>query len=384
MTGFRAPINAVLFVLFSSLIAACAKGPGPAPPNPSSVSSRQLPAELDLRTAACQVKDIAGNPVTFGHTRIGQDVDVKDDHNLCAIAKAAAAYDAERTRTYLTKSCDEFKPMLRQTYGTDDFAAVLELARSSWDRNDPSALKTASILLNCSDIEATAGRSAADTPIRIYSVGRLRNDGASCIGYLLEQKNGPLNSRRYDLLTTGTCGSTTDFASAKLVVEGNLTPLPGNEIRDRVAYTGDLPNDIMYKGELKPFVSELVATAPISPSPVKSSSPRSTPDEPDTAATTVRAFYAALGRGDGEAASNLMIPEKRGAGPFAPESISRFYGSLIEPLHLVDFNPQGSGVYLVGYQFRASSRQCRGRAVVTTARREGLFLIEKIRPLNGC
>lgn len=118
--------------------------------------------------------------------------------------------------------------------------------------------------------------------------------------------------------------------------------------------------------------------------PASPAAPTSTLDEADAAATTVRAFYAALGRGDGEAASSFVIPEKRGAGHFAPESISRFYGSLIEPLQLTDLRPQGPGEYLVGYQFRASSRWCRGRAVVRVTQREGLILIEKIHPLDGC
>jgi hypothetical protein len=308
---------------------------------------------------------------------------VKNDNDLCAIAEAAAAFDTARTRAVLTKSCDDYKPLLRQTYGTDDFAAVFESMRSSLDPSDPKAMQVASILLNCSDLDGTAKRTAADTPIRIYSVGRLKYDGESCIGYLLEQKNGPLNSRRYDLLTTGTCGTATDFASTKMVVEGNKW-LPGNDMRDRVAYSGELPKDIMYKGELKPFVSELDAAAAVSLSNVKTSSGPSTLDEADSAATVVKAFYAALGRADGEAASNLVIPEKRGAGAFAPESIRRFYGSLKEPLQLTDFKSQGAGEFLVGYRFRASNRECLGRAIVTMAQRQRLILIERIHPLDGC
>jgi len=330
------------------------------------------------------VKDIAGNPVTFGSTKISPDININDDANLCAIAQGAASFDGTRWRTSLKNMCEDFKPSIRQVYDTDDFAVVLERIRQSWDPNDSKAMQTASLIANCADIDGTAMRSAANTPIRIYSIGRLKTGGASCIGYLLEQNSHTMNSRRYDLLTTGTCGSTTEFASAKLVIEGNLTPLPGNEIRNRVAYTGDMPKDIMYKGELKPFFSEAVATTPVSPSIPNTSSAPVISNETDAAATTVREFYAALSRGDGQTASNLMIPEKRGLGPFAPQNISRFYGSLIEPLQLVDFNSQAPGVYLVGYQFRASSRQCRGRAVVTTALREGSFLIEKIRPLDGC
>jgi uncharacterized protein len=46
MTGFRVPFNAALFVLFSSLIVACTKGPSPATPNASSVSSQELSDRL--------------------------------------------------------------------------------------------------------------------------------------------------------------------------------------------------------------------------------------------------------------------------------------------------------------------------------------------------
>jgi hypothetical protein len=51
------------------------------------------------------------------------------------------------------------------------------------------------------------------------------------------------------------------YQVGNVVAASDLTPLRGNEMRDRLAYTGDLPKDIMYKGELKPFVSEVVATA---------------------------------------------------------------------------------------------------------------------------
>ena len=46
MTELRVSMNAVLFVLFSSLIVACTKGPSPATRNPSAVSSSELPDRL--------------------------------------------------------------------------------------------------------------------------------------------------------------------------------------------------------------------------------------------------------------------------------------------------------------------------------------------------
>lgn len=105
---------------------------------------------------------------------------------------------------------------------------------------------------------------------------------------------------------------------------------------------------------------------------------------PDTAAATVRAFYARLGRGDGTAASNLMIPEKRNAGPFSAESMTRFYGSLDEPVELTDLSTQQPGEYLVWYHYRAGHRSCDGSARVTTTQRGGIDLIDKIAALGGC
>jgi hypothetical protein len=102
------------------------------------------------------------------------------------------------------------------------------------------------------------------------------------------------------------------------------------------------------------------------------------------ASTTVRAFYEALSIGSGEAASNLIVPEKRMSGPYASASISKFYGPLPEPLRLVQLKSQGPSEYLVSYHFRKGSRACDGRAIVTTTQRDGLNLISKISPLDGC
>ena len=55
----------------------------------------------------------------------------------------------------------------------------------------------------------------------------------------------------------------------------------------------------------------------------------------------VRAFYAALERGDGETASSLVIPEKRKAGPFSASELSNFYGRLELPLRLIEVHRAG-------------------------------------------
>jgi len=107
-------------------------------------------------------------------------------------------------------------------------------------------------------------------------------------------------------------------------------------------------------------------------------------EEVGTAATTVRAFYDALSFGDGEAASAMVVPEKRASGPYAPDSISRFYGPMPEPLTLTQIKLHGPGEYLVGYKFRMATRSCHGRAIVTTIARDRMNLIERIQPLDGC
>jgi hypothetical protein len=72
-----------------------------------------------------------------------------------------------------------------------------------------------------------------------------------------------------------------------------------------------------------------------------------------TAATTVRAFYDALGAGRGEEAATYIVPERR-HGPFSPEAITKFYGNLVEPLTLVFLNQSGLDSYFVQYQFRGA------------------------------
>ena len=54
----------------------------------------------------------------------------------------------------------------------------------------------------------------------------------------------------------------------------------------------------------------------------------------DVPLETVAKFYRALSIGDGHAAAALVTPAKRGVGAFDPVSMSRFYGSLRQPLVL--------------------------------------------------
>lgn len=342
---------------------------------------------LDQRAGDCGVKKIDGSPITFASTSIPDGTDL-DRNALCSIARDAAERDERLSRNSLSDLCD----VVSQSFGTADFAELERKAHENGADVDPSLRQGNAMITNCAHPEAAIRSASSASRTKIYSVGRLMSDGSSCVGYL-EEMSGMVQgggATEYFLFGTGPCEDR-EFHDSKLVFNPTANPSglpPGDVIRDRFAYTGPLPSEWVYQdkhfpfgGDRAPASRDAKAGAPLSASPA---APTSTLDEADAGATTVRAFYAALGRGDGEAASNFVIPEKRGAGPFAPDSISRFYGSLIEPLKLTDLTSQKPGEYLVGYQFRASSRRCQGRAIVTMTQREGLSLIAKIHPLDGC
>ncbi len=107
-------------------------------------------------------------------------------------------------------------------------------------------------------------------------------------------------------------------------------------------------------------------------------------DEYGTAATTIRAFYAALKDGQGGVASQMIVPEKRGSGPFSPSVLSDFYGHLRQPIELIDISANEENEFLAHYRYAASSRVCDGRAVVRTVVRDGRNYIQSIRALDGC
>src|SRR5207245_6254024 len=79
---------------------------------------------------------------------------------------------------------------------------------------------------------------------------------------------------------------------------------------------------------------------------------------------TVRAFYGALGSGNGGAASSQVIPEKRSRGAYSAEAMSRFYGHLAQPIRLTSVAPVSDGRYRVTYRYSAGRSHCNGTAVV--------------------
>ena len=103
-----------------------------------------------------------------------------------------------------------------------------------------------------------------------------------------------------------------------------------------------------------------------------------------TAATTIRAFYSALGSGQGGVAANFVVPEKRSSGPFAAGNLSRFYGNMRKPLVLLSLERTGQSEYAVRYRYAVTKSVCDGRATVTTTMRDGRNYIAGIKALDGC
>jgi hypothetical protein len=99
---------------------------------------------------------------------------------------------------------------------------------------------------------------------------------------------------------------------------------------------------------------------------------------------TVRAFYSALGEGDGAKANSLMSLDKRAAPAYQPDAIEAFYGHMAEPLTLVSVNAAGAGDYEVRYRYRKQSAVCSGHAIVTMQDSGGRAHIARIKPIGNC
>ncbi|ARQ57961.1 crotonase/enoyl-CoA hydratase family protein [Rhizobium sp. Kim5] len=100
---------------------------------------------------------------------------------------------------------------------------------------------------------------------------------------------------------------------------------------------------------------------------------------------TVTAFYSALAVADGETASALVIPEKRGKGPFNEASIHAFFGAMSQPLKLTGTALRGDNDVRVSYEYvTRDGRRCQGRADVQTTYAFGKTLVSKITALDGC
>ncbi len=114
------------------------------------------------------------------------------------------------------------------------------------------------------------------------------------------------------------------------------------------------------------------------------SSNRDITDSYGTAATTIEAFYAALHSGDGALAATFIVPEKTQKGSYAPDALTRFYSSLIEPITLTDIRPSDGNQFDVRYRFRSRNGVCDGDATIVTVKRAGRNFIQKINAHTGC
>jgi len=105
----------------------------------------------------------------------------------------------------------------------------------------------------------------------------------------------------------------------------------------------------------------------------------------DPSESIVRRFYDALGRGDGDTASSLVVPEKR-RGPYESGNLSRFYGSLEEKLILTNLTRGDGGGYDVRYRFRlrVGGPECDGFATVYTTENQEPIFISKIVAHSKC
>ncbi|MGI0524779.1 hypothetical protein [Rhizobium giardinii] len=106
---------------------------------------------------------------------------------------------------------------------------------------------------------------------------------------------------------------------------------------------------------------------------------------PPSGLTTVQSFYLALEAGDGNAATNMVIEEKRRKGPLSAKSLTAYYGNMKEALELKSVTPIFTGKFRVRYTFRPQNGGvCNGSSIVTVTRRGDLNLIERISSESGC
>jgi hypothetical protein len=103
--------------------------------------------------------------------------------------------------------------------------------------------------------------------------------------------------------------------------------------------------------------------------------------KPYAPVSAVAVFYQALGAADGNTAAALVVPEKRGIGPFNENNMASFFGNMREPLRLLS-NPRQLGSDLVRAEYRyvyKNGKECNGRADVTTRYEFGNTLIQGIK-----
>jgi hypothetical protein len=64
--------------------------------------------------------------------------------------------------------------------------------------------------------------------------------------------------------------------------------------------------------------------------------------------------------------------------------LSRFYGSLAEPLELLDLQDMGKNRFVVRYRYATKCSRCEGSATVRTTEQDGRYFIKGIRADGRC
>jgi hypothetical protein len=96
--------------------------------------------------------------------------------------------------------------------------------------------------------------------------------------------------------------------------------------------------------------------------------------------SVVTRFYSALSAADGNMAAALVVPEKRGIGPFNEINIANFFGNMREPLRLLSVRRLDRDLVLVGYRYvHANGKVCNTTSKVTTTYTFGKTLIQGIK-----
>ena len=103
------------------------------------------------------------------------------------------------------------------------------------------------------------------------------------------------------------------------------------------------------------------------------------------ALATVRAFYTALGAGDGASAARFVVSAKRRTGPLSAGELTRYYSTFRRPLQVRRVTTVDADTVRVAYDYvLADGRLCRGRSAVNVVRGDGGVLIGNIRAQGPC
>ena len=118
------------------------------------------------------------------------------------------------------------------------------------------------------------------------------------------------------------------------------------------------------------------ADANENPKPPNTTTAAAEPYDPITAASK---FYRYLSDGKGSAASAIIIPEKRGKGPFNEKNMTEFFSSLSSPLKVNSISRIDENQVAVNYSYsKPNGDKCNATANVFTVYMYGRTLIEKI------